>query len=435
MRSRFAIFLAGALWAGSASAQIVLDGGDGANLDVETFEPRPLGFPGIGRAENLRWGEWAVGGFVSYANSPLVLYEGRLQVGEVVRNRLSVDLVGAVGLLEWLEVQAALPFTVWQSGDDGLPTGELTTAGLRDLRLALKATLLAQSRGAPLGLALRPEVHLPTGDDDAFLGAGSVRFTPSAVVERSFTLLWGLHFAGALGLNLRPDADVGNIDVRDEISLRLGAGMGLPKWGPAVRPLLFAEVATVTRLDAPFTEPELNPFVGRFGLRIETDTSYRDRLHATGGFGAGTTRGYGAPDAQVFAGAVWQRRLGDRDGDGILDRDDACPDEPEDFDGFEDEDDIDATVSPTRVTTDGFEDEDGQRRDGVPDLEDGCPLEPEDLDGFDDADGCPEEDSDRDGVPDDVDECPGRKRPSTASTTMTAARTKASLRSRSRPRK
>jgi large repetitive protein len=427
VRSRFAIFLAGALWAGSASAQIVLDGGDGANLDVETFEPRPLGFPGIGRAENLRWGEWAVGGFVSYANSPLVLYEGRLQVGEVVRNRLSVDLVGAVGLLEWLEVQAALPFTVWQSGDDGLPTGELTTAGLRDLRLALKATLLAQSRGAPLGLALRPEVHLPTGDDDAFLGAGSVRFTPSAVVERSFTLLWGLHFAGALGLNLRPDADVGNIDVRDEISLRLGAGMGLPKWGPAVRPLLFAEVATLTRLDAPFSEPELNPFVGRFGLRIETDTSYRDRLHATGGFGAGTTRGYGAPDAQVFAGAVWQRRLGDRDGDGILDRDDACPDEPEDFDGFEDEDgcpDIDRDrdgvpddmdVCPDDPEDqDGFEDEDGcpdpdNDRDGVPDLEDGCPLEPEDLDGFDDADGCPEEDSDRDGVPDDVDECPEEK--------------------------
>ncbi|MEM1026059.1 MAG: OmpA family protein [Myxococcota bacterium] len=416
-----------ALTATPASAQIVLDGGNGANLDVETFEPKPLGFPGIGRARNLRWGEWAVGGFVSYANSPLVLFEGRLQVGEVVRNRLSVDLVGGLGLTEWLEVQAALPFTVWQSGDDGLPTGDLATAGLRDVRLAAKITLLTQYRGgAPLGLAIRPEVQLPTGDDDAFLGAGSLRFTPSAIVERTFDLLWGLHFAGSVGLNLRPDANVGNIDVRDELNLRLGAGLGLPNWLGG-RPILFAEIATATRLDAPFSEPELNPFVGRFGLRFEKGTSYRDRLHGTGGFGAGTTRGYGAPDAQVFAGLVWERRLGDRDGDGILDRDDACPDEPEDFDGFEDEDgcpdfdrdrdgipdDLDACPDDPE-DLDGFQDEDGcpdpdNDRDEVPDVEDGCPNEPEDFDGFDDDDGCPEEDSDRDGVPDDVDECPEEK--------------------------
>jgi len=51
----------------------------------------------------------------------------------------------------------------------------------------------------------------------------------------------------------------------------------------------------------------------------------------------------------------------------------------------------------------------GQRdsdSDGVVDKEDRCPSEPEDRDGFEDADGCPEPDNDRDGILDDDDECP-----------------------------
>jgi len=44
--------------------------------------------------------------------------------------------------------------------------------------------------------------------------------------------------------------------------------------------------------------------------------------------------------------------------------------------------------------------------DGVPDLKDACPNDPEDKDGFEDQDGCPEPDNDKDGIPDDRDECP-----------------------------
>ena len=44
--------------------------------------------------------------------------------------------------------------------------------------------------------------------------------------------------------------------------------------------------------------------------------------------------------------------------------------------------------------------------DGIPDDKDKCPNEPEDKDGFQDDDGCPDLDNDNDGVPDDRDECP-----------------------------
>lgn len=63
----------------------------------------------------------------------------------------------------------------------------------------------------------------------------------------------------------------------------------------------------------------------------------------------------------------------DTDGDGILDENDECPDQPEDFDQFEDED--------------GCPDPDNDG-DGIPDVDDLCPLDAEDMDGFQDDDGC-----------------------------------------------
>jgi hypothetical protein len=72
----------------------------------------------------------------------------------------------------------------------------------------------------------------------------------------------------------------------------------------------------------------------------------------------------------------------DRDGDGVLDEADGCPDDP---------------GSPR---ADGCPDGDG---DGIPDAEDACPDEP----GLPEHDGCPVPgDMDGDGVPDAEDECP-----------------------------
>ncbi len=81
----------------------------------------------------------------------------------------------------------------------------------------------------------------------------------------------------------------------------------------------------------------------------------------------------------------------DRDHDGIYDTDDKCPDQPEDRDGFQDED--------------GCPDPDNDG-DGIPDVKDKCPNEAEDVDDFQDADGCPDPDNDNDGIPDINDACP-----------------------------
>ena len=83
----------------------------------------------------------------------------------------------------------------------------------------------------------------------------------------------------------------------------------------------------------------------------------------------------------------------DRDGDGIYDNVDKCPDQPETVNGYQDQDGCPDTVPDT----------DG---DGIDDLHDKCPTEPEDKDGFQDADGCPDPDNDGDGVLDAKDKCP-----------------------------
>ncbi|MBU1239553.1 OmpA family protein, partial [Myxococcota bacterium] len=138
----------------------------------------------------------------------------------------------------------------------------------------------------------------------------------------------------------------------------------------------------------------------------------------------------------------------DRDGDGIINRLDKCPDDPEDFDNFEDTDgcpdpdndgdgvkdkddkcpgtDADKAdnFAKTKEDMDGFEDGDGcpdpdNDKDGIPDARDKCPgtdadkadnfaKTKEDMDGFEDGDGCPDPDNDKDGIPDAKDKCPGK---------------------------
>jgi outer membrane protein OmpA-like peptidoglycan-associated protein len=116
----------------------------------------------------------------------------------------------------------------------------------------------------------------------------------------------------------------------------------------------------------------------------------------------------------------------DKDGDGVADKADACPDQPEDMDGFEDADgcpdadndkdnllDQNDKCPDLAEDVDAFQDEDGcpdldNDNDGIPDKDDRCPNEPEDFDGDQDTDGCPDlvKDSDSDGIADDVDRCP-----------------------------
>ncbi len=114
----------------------------------------------------------------------------------------------------------------------------------------------------------------------------------------------------------------------------------------------------------------------------------------------------------------------DKDGDGLRDDVDQCPLDPEDFDGFEDEngcpdrdndqdgvEDVADGCMFVAEDKDGFADDDGcpdfdNDGDGIADLNDQCSKQPEDYDGFQDDDGCPDEDNDNDQIADVMDQCP-----------------------------
>jgi outer membrane protein OmpA-like peptidoglycan-associated protein len=112
----------------------------------------------------------------------------------------------------------------------------------------------------------------------------------------------------------------------------------------------------------------------------------------------GVTSGYGNPDWRLIGmlGYTMPEKekvvAVDTDGDGIVDENDECPKDPEDFDGFRDED--------------GCPDFDNDA-DGILDVDDACPDEP----GPPENDGCPDPDRDGDGVPDRIDNCPDEPGP------------------------
>jgi OOP family OmpA-OmpF porin len=164
-----------------------------------------------------------------------------------------------------------------------------------------------------------------------------------------------------------------------------------------------------------------NEVVG--GIKLFTE---RNSYLMLGG-GVRYTGGFEAADQRVFLGFIFEPSIGDRDGDGIKDDVDKCPDDPEDFDGFQDADgcpdpdndndgilDVNDRCPNVPEDRDGDQDEDGcpeggdgdRDGDGIPDKLDKCPDQPEDRDGFQDADGCPDPDNDNDGIPDKLDKCP-----------------------------
>ena len=107
---------------------------------------------------------------------------------------------------------------------------------------------------------------------------------------------------------------------------------------------------------------------------------------------------FAADDAKDFV---------DSDGDGIADPFDVCPNQPETYNGFADND---GCPDSTPSLTGALSDQDG---DGIPDAIDACPNEPERYNGFQDDDGCPDIppytsdiDSDLDGIPNSIDQCP-----------------------------
>jgi OmpA-OmpF porin, OOP family len=319
------------------------------------------------------------------------------------------------------------------------PTGntynsaELNSQKISSLALHGKFRITRVDRS--IGLAAVVQAGIPIAGAPKDLGADpGFWYWPQLVAENQFGSTRSFHvgvnvgYRGHTGKNSKFGLDRNNALQLKE-GLFEGSDLGTFSLGLSYRVLealdLVAETYGSYQLggDSDSKQKFSEEFVGGIKLFVERN-SY---LMMGGGTRAFST-GFEAADLRLILGFVYEPSIGDRDGDGYKDDQDQCPDEPEDFDGFQDGDgcpdpdndndgilDVDDRCPNIAEDRDGDHDEDGcpeanrdgdRDGDGIPDSKDKCPDDPEDKDGFEDLDGCPELDNDKDGIPDKQDQCP-----------------------------
>lgn len=292
------------------------------------------------------------------------------------------DLLSSRGLLHLLagyslgpvELAAHLPIALWQNSDFSLLTSQgvtgplvdpIASTALGDLRLGAKLPLL-DGVSWPVGLAALADLRLPTGNAQAFMSDG-LALVSSLVVTKTFGRV---RVDGQLGYQFRGQGQYAQLAVHDGLVYALGGSLDLPKVAPFRRWKAIVELdGGWPRGDDLSTDRYRAPLSARAGVRAFLSSGLA--VEAGAGTGIGPA-GYGHERWRAFFGVRWGSPPApppgatplDRDGDGVPDSEDLCPDEPGSAD------------------LDGCPDDDG---DGIPNREDKCPKQP----GPPENDGCP----------------------------------------------
>jgi len=411
-------------------------------LDATAFRPalHPSDVWGVRGAHGVGKWRWAAGSYVSYVEEPLRLVDSATgdEVLHAVEHQLVTTLYGSLGVTEWLDVAVGAPIVWVASGgqpDHALGLDEATGPATGDLRLSLKG-VLAKGRSPGLGLAVAGELSAPTATAGSFSGDRGFTATTSVILDYART---DWRVAANAGLRLREEVRVGDADVGSELLASVGATVPVRCKAIDIVGSLEGRTALADPLGARFT----NALDALLGGRLHFGP-----LSLSAAAGGGLLQGYGSAALQAVAQVAWKPNLDHhcdaatrapppaRDGDGVADADDRCPEvagaagaegcPDRDDDGVPDEEDACPNNAGLALRR-GCPDRDD---DGVVDREDRCPDAPGtaahrgcgdgDGDGVSDPDdrcpesrgksalhGCPDQDGD--GVGDADDLCPGAK--------------------------
>ncbi|MFZ5480566.1 MAG: OmpA family protein [Myxococcota bacterium] len=311
-------------------------------LNTQRFRPSPDGRTFVSLEDSTVPANGVGGGLVfNYVDDPLVfrLDDGSGETPLVA----SVGTFDVIGTYSWKPVRLAVTLPLHAEG-----TTEFVEGGFRpgDLRVDAKLSLLDREK-ALLGLAAAVDLGLPTGDEAAWLGDTSPGLGARAIVTWGKKLVLGTN----LGARIGGGASLYELDWGTRMTWGVGASVPLVETVRAV-----AELEGEIALGNPGV-PGSAPGEWRVGAHFDPT---RD-LVLTAAFGTGLSQGVGAPDWRLVAGValVPGRKEeakppaptgADRDGDGIADTLDACPDQPEDKNGRNDTDGCpDAGLTPVRM--------------------------------------------------------------------------------------
>jgi len=362
----------------------------------------------------------AAGLVVDWAHDPLVVAnpDGSTRT-PLVADQVLLHAGGSLVLADRIRLSLDLPLGLAQGRSFTLGSAAFSAPAAfapGDLRVGADVRLYGVYDG-PLTLGAGAQLYLPTGSRASYSSDGTVRVQPrllaagrvgwfgyAAEIEFQYRPLRGAFDNSELGSTLGFGAAAGAKALRDALT---------------VGPEIFGSTV-VTSAEGPF-HTQNTPLNAILGAHYQI-ASVRVGL----GGGAGLTRGLGSPAARFVASVEWsppwtREPEADQDGDGIFDREDACP-----------------AVAGVRTSdrrtngcpTDRDHDEIADKEDACPDTPgvraqdpktNGCPLDA-DGDGIADAqdacakvpgvrtedpftNGCPP-DRDHDTIPDAEDACP-----------------------------
>jgi hypothetical protein len=431
-------------WAQSAPSE---------SIDVQLFDLSigPKTFFTVDNADVAKPKTLALDFLVTFAKDPFIVYNSSGPTNTMIQGTRSdvvhfltaAQLTGAYGITDKIQLGANLPFIFRMSGD-GIDTttgmasaNNLGVTGLGDLLVEGKMSLYRQDELRVAGIA---GLTLPTGfgsDNSQFIG------DKYPTVRLRGAIGWStgqLSLGGTLGFIFRDPQEFYGTTIGQQLTFGAGGAY-------AITPNFSAIAELYGRIGIQDASENNSPIEAVGGVRIGVAPAVAVVL----GGGGGLDHAIGAPELRFFGsvsfvpGAYGKSSApecpegfapdgvsgcadasGDRDHDGIPDKDDKCPDQAEDHDGFEDDDgcpdlDNDKDGIPDLQDRCPNDPEDGKEPypkdgcpatkrdsdgDGIPDAYDACPLEEEDFDNFEDGDGCPDLDNDHDGIPDSVDKCP-----------------------------
>lgn len=322
---------------------VPVSGFDAHGFRLVSFDADPRDPLTFQRPKAFETGSWYAGAMGEYASRPLVFEPTDGTTVTALSNVVAANLAAGVVPSEFVRFDLSVPLFLASTGEAGSQG-----AGLGDVRVS--SLFVAPLDIDGLGLGLVAALDVPTGDPGAYLGStgvgGLLGVTGSYMMEQ-------VTLSSRVGARLAPNSDP---DIRpapteggDTVEVAGAVGYALDE-------------STGFTVEADVSLP-LDPAVQEaIGIPAEAILSVRHVRpaggHISGGVGVGLGQGAGASPVRLLIGGGFGSASGgvrDADGDGLADRDDACPEEAETVNGFQDEDGC-ADTLPTltvRATLDG----------------------------------------------------------------------------------
>lgn len=339
-RRALVVLLASVAAPGVALAQ---DGFDAHGLQLAALDGDPRDPLVLARPGRFRGGEWFAGGVFEFSQGLLAqtteLADGRTERAPWLTDLFALNVSGGVAVHSQVRFDVSLPLFFASRGVDG-PNG----VDLGDLRASAMIALLRPKAGdLGLGVGIEGHLDLPTGASREFLGQRTV--AGGATVDASYALE-RITVTANVGAQVNPAVDDQNVHGSDAFVAGLGLGV-------------LADRATGVTLEARVSAPFVK--AGRAGTETPAELVLTARHRWTqggyllGGASMGVSPGVGAAAWRVFLGAGFGRIKedgpGDRDGDGFLDPDDACPDDAEVVNAWKDDDGCPDALAALDVST------------------------------------------------------------------------------------